>query len=98
MPREKLIQARLRAGVSQQQVAELCLISQPSISRIESGTNDPSAGTLVRLCEIFDLSPRDVLDRGTEPRRRVAKHAVRIPVVPEAAKAALTTTEATTNG
>lgn len=44
-----LRQARARAGLSQRDLALLCGISQPMISAIERGAQDPRHGTLEKL-------------------------------------------------
>ncbi len=46
-----LRQARARAGLSQRDLARLSGISQPMISAIERGLQDPRHGTLERLLQ-----------------------------------------------
>jgi ribosome-binding protein aMBF1 (putative translation factor) len=47
----ELIQARLRAGLSQAELAALMCTSQSTIARLESGQALPSTKTLLRFAE-----------------------------------------------
>jgi ribosome-binding protein aMBF1 (putative translation factor) len=47
----ELIRARLRAGLSQAELAERMGTSQSAIARLESGRTLPSAKTLIRFAE-----------------------------------------------
>jgi ribosome-binding protein aMBF1 (putative translation factor) len=47
----ELIQARLRSGFSQVELAERMGTSQSTIARLESGRTLPSAKTLIRFAE-----------------------------------------------
>jgi ribosome-binding protein aMBF1 (putative translation factor) len=47
----ELIRARVRAGLSQEQLAERMNTSQSTIARLESGTTLPSTKTLLRFAE-----------------------------------------------
>jgi predicted transcriptional regulator len=47
----ELLRARLRAGLSQAELAERMGTSQSSIARLESGRTLPSAKTLIRFAE-----------------------------------------------
>jgi ribosome-binding protein aMBF1 (putative translation factor) len=47
----ELIQARMRAGLSQAELAELMNTSQSTIARLESGQTLPSTKTLLRFAE-----------------------------------------------
>jgi ribosome-binding protein aMBF1 (putative translation factor) len=47
----ELIRARLRAGLSQAELAERMGTSQSAIARLESGRTLPSAKTLLRFAE-----------------------------------------------
>lgn len=46
-----LYQARLQAGITQQQLADLTGINQADISRFERGISNPSLATLQRLAD-----------------------------------------------
>lgn len=54
-----LKQARLKAGLSQIQLAEKIGLSEKHVSNIERGQNFPSLDTFFRLCEVFSLSLSD---------------------------------------
>lgn len=45
----ELAQARKEAGLSQGELADRVGISQPALSKIESGTNDPRLTTVRRI-------------------------------------------------
>ena len=66
---ELVREARKRAGLTQQQLAERAGVSQPAIARLESGRTSPSLEQVERLMRLagFDLivalSPRDDQDR-----------------------------------
>jgi len=47
----ELLRARLRAGISQAELAERMGTSQSAIARLESGRTLPSAKTLIRFAE-----------------------------------------------
>jgi ribosome-binding protein aMBF1 (putative translation factor) len=44
-----LIEARMKAGLSQRQLARRMKTTQPAIARMESGRQMPSSSTLLRL-------------------------------------------------
>lgn len=48
---EALIDARSRAGLSQEDVAKKMKTSQPTIARLEGGSGNPSVGTLRRYAK-----------------------------------------------
>jgi transcriptional regulator with XRE-family HTH domain len=54
--RRKLIQARLAAGLTQQQLAERIGTKQSSISRLEGGDAEPSFDMLRRLAAALNVS------------------------------------------
>lgn len=53
---EKLKTARERAGYTQTQVAILTGISQPILSRIESGEREPNIENLCILIDFYEVS------------------------------------------
>jgi transcriptional regulator with XRE-family HTH domain len=84
--------ARLRAGLTQRQLAEMAHVSQPAIARIERGGVSPRLSTLLPLIEatgfVLELVPRigdgvdrtlirGSLDRSPEERIRAASAAAR---------------------
>lgn len=63
---------RLRAGLTQVQLAALLETSQPQIAKIESGRHDPSFSTCRRLCKALNVS-LDVLGAALEAQALIAK-------------------------
>ena len=56
-----LADARSKLGVSQYRLAKDSGISQPYLSRIESGERTPSISMLVRLCKALKCQVTDIL-------------------------------------
>lgn len=54
-------QMRLRAGLSQRQLADLTGIAQPNISAYESGRLPPNPATLARIAEATKVRPSALL-------------------------------------
>ena len=46
---------RRQVGITQNELAERCGISQTSLSQIETGIKRPSARTLKKVCEVLDI-------------------------------------------
>ena len=63
---DRLRQARLRKGLSQSGAAALCGVSQQNISRYEEGAVEPTAGALLALAKLYEVST-DWLLTGQEP-------------------------------
>lgn len=61
---EKLKKARINAGYTQKQVAEITGISQPIISRIEKGDREPSIENLCTLIDFYEVSADWILGTG----------------------------------
>ena len=53
--------ARRRAGMPMTTLAERAGVSQPYLSQLENGRNNPSIQTLYRIANALDLSPQDLL-------------------------------------
>ena len=49
-------QKRQEKGISQNQLAKLVGISQPYMNQIETGVRNPTLPTLMKICEILDIS------------------------------------------
>ena len=49
-------QKRQEKGISQNQLAKLVGISQPYMNQIETGVRNPPLPTLMKICEILDIS------------------------------------------
>lgn len=70
-----LADARLRAGMSQHQLAVAARTSQPAIARLERGRANPTLGTVERVlaavglklqCEVVPLETPDPVALGAE--------------------------------
>lgn len=64
-----LIDARHRAGLTQAQLAERASVDRPSISRYETGRQDPSVTMLARLISACGMELRVRADILTEANR-----------------------------
>jgi len=51
---------RIRAGMTQQQLAERTKLDRATISQIENGKESPRAGTVVTLAEVLGVRPGDL--------------------------------------
>lgn len=58
----KIRQARLRAGMSQAQLARAVGVSERNVVRWESGRNQPRVDHLVRIAEACGVAVSDLLD------------------------------------
>ena len=58
---EKLQKLRTRAGLSQDQLAELLDVSRQAVSKWETGTADPSTSNLLALAKLFGVSAEELL-------------------------------------
>ena len=56
-----LRRARNEAGLSQEQLSDLCGLHATEISRLERGVREPRLGTIVRLARGLGLRPADLL-------------------------------------
>jgi len=64
---QKTAELRMRAGISQQRLAEMLGVSRPTITQIENGKRKVSVNELVKLSEIFNLSVDNLLCLKGEP-------------------------------
>lgn len=72
--------ARVRAGLSQRELAERAGVSQSEIARIESGKREPSIPTLQKILAGADMELRFRLEkRDDHDRVLAARHARRSP-------------------
>lgn len=60
----KLKKARDVAGYTQTQVADNTKITQPQLSKIENGTQEPDMETLGELCDFYNVSADWILGTG----------------------------------
>jgi len=63
---------RLRAGLSQQQVAERMGVSQPQVARCEQGRHDPGTETIARLADALGVPVAEVFQAAFEGLQRRA--------------------------
>ena len=61
---ENLQYIRSQAGITQEQLAEQLDVSRQSVSKWESGTSFPEMDTLLRICDLYDVT-LDTLLRGS---------------------------------
>ena len=75
-PTSLILDARVRAGLSQRQLAEAAGTSQPAVARLESGSASPTFATLERLIAAagfmlrVDLVPLPVSDPVVDAYKR----------------------------
>ncbi len=60
----KLKEARLQAGYTQQQIAEILQIPQNTISRYETGERQPDFETLCKLIDFYEVNADWILGTG----------------------------------
>ncbi len=53
---DRLKDLRVNANFTQRQIAEMLGMKQQSYMRYENNTGEPNLDTVVKLCEIFDVS------------------------------------------
>ena len=63
---------RQKAGISQQQLADIVLVSQQSINKYENHDIEPDIETLVRIADYFNVS-LDYLVGRTDIKERIDK-------------------------
>ena len=63
---EKIIRLRKGRGLSQEELAERLGVSRQAVSRWESGTALPDAGTLRQISRLFEVSADYLLDEEQE--------------------------------
>jgi transcriptional regulator with XRE-family HTH domain len=57
-----LRRARLAAGLTQEQVGDLCNMDLTAISRLERGQRNPRLDTIVRLAHALKVPPSTLLE------------------------------------
>ena len=58
----KIIQARERLGLTQQQLAEKLCVTNKAVSKWECGVTLPDISLLVPLCRVLGLTVQELLD------------------------------------
>ncbi|MBM6925084.1 helix-turn-helix domain-containing protein [Pseudoflavonifractor phocaeensis] len=54
--KELIRERRQEKGISQNQLAKMVGISQPYMNQIETGVRNPTLPTLMKICEILEIS------------------------------------------
>lgn len=62
----RICKLRLRAEMSQEQLAEKLYTSSCRVSRLENGRQTPTCEEVVKLCELFNATA-DYIIRGIDP-------------------------------
>ena len=68
----KIIQARERLGLTQQQLAEKLCVTNKAVSKWECGVTLPDISLLVLLCRVLGLTVQELLEaNGIQPEAGV---------------------------
>lgn len=57
----KLYEIRKRTGMTQAEIAEAAGISDRTYADIERGTANMRVGTMLQICNVFHITPNDIL-------------------------------------
>ncbi len=83
---ERLRKLRERMNFSQQRMADVLGVAQPSINRYEHGQSAPSIDILVKYADYFDVSMDYIVCRCDEPQGKLYQAKPPIEDNPELAK------------
>lgn len=72
---EKLKEARIRSGLTQEQVAEKVMVSRVTVSHWENGKSLPDVFSLLSLSEIYQISIDELLKGDPKMTDKVKKDA-----------------------
>lgn len=64
---ETLKSHRIRCQMTQEFVAESMGVSRQAVSKWENGTSDPSTTNLLKLAQLYGISPEDLLRSVSNP-------------------------------
>lgn len=70
----KLAELRKQKGLTQTELAEKMFITHQAISQWENGLTIPDVGSLLKLCEIFNITLNDLFNQKTEDKKEEVKH------------------------
>ena len=59
---QRLRAARVNAGLTQSELAKLCLSTLTTVSDIETGKGNPKVATILLLCRALHINPSQILD------------------------------------
>lgn len=68
---ERLKHARLEAGYTQQQIAEITKVPRNNLAKYETGRAEPSIETLATLLQFYNISANWVLGITLEPEIKI---------------------------
>jgi len=71
----KLKEARKKAGLTQDQVAENVMVSRVTVSHWENGKSLPDIASLIRLSDLYDISLDELVKGDQKMRNKVMKDA-----------------------
>ncbi len=60
----KLYEIRKKSGMTQAEVAEAAGLSDRTYADIERGTANMRIGTMLQICNVFRITPNDILTEG----------------------------------
>ncbi len=60
----KLYEIRKKSGMTQAEVAEAAGLSDRTYADIERGTANMRVGTMLQICNVFRITPNDILTEG----------------------------------
>jgi transcriptional regulator with XRE-family HTH domain len=67
---DRISETRKAKGLTQDKLAELSQVNLRTIQRIENNENEPRGKTLELICSVLDLNVEEILDKGTEEKRK----------------------------
>jgi transcriptional regulator with XRE-family HTH domain len=67
---DELRELRLKAGITQEEVAARAGVSREYVSMLEAGKNTPTIDVFIRLCQAVEASPADVITRLEKATRK----------------------------
>ncbi len=80
---QNLIYYRRKKGLTQQEVADKLNLNRSTYTKYETSVSEPSLEILLKIANIFDVEPSELLDQGdSEINKMVAKPKI-IPSEPE---------------
>lgn len=62
----KLYEIRKKSGMTQAEVAEAAGVSDRTYADIERGTANMRIGTMLQICNVFHITPNDILTENSE--------------------------------
>lgn len=58
-------EARIKKGMTQQQLADSVYVTRQTISKWELGSSDPNTSNLIALAKLYKISPEELLECAT---------------------------------